>query len=117
MGRERKLYRWILISATIVAASACCTIADEARTEVKVSFSGGAMSSKAYDPDEERISDISLMIFDESGAAEECIWMTGGSRECTARLILNKEYTAFDIILERCGQIMHGCGVAASPKI
>ena len=46
MGRERKLYRWILISATIVAASACCTIADEARTEVKVSFSGGAMSSK-----------------------------------------------------------------------
>lgn len=93
MGRERKLYRWILISATIVAASACCTIADEARTEVKVSFSGGTMSSKAYDPDEERISDISLMIFDESGAAEECIWMTGGSRECTARLILNKEYT------------------------
>lgn len=49
--------------------------------------------TRAIDPDEELISDISLMIFDETGAAEDCFWLSGGERECTARLIMDKEYT------------------------
>lgn len=92
MGREGKLRHWILTLTTAAMVSACISKEDR-KTDVHISFGDGIMSTKAYDPDEERISDISLMIFDESGAAEECIWIPDGSRECMARLIRNKEYT------------------------
>ena len=92
MGRERKLRHWILTLTATAAVSACIS-KEEREAQVLISFKDGNMSTKAYDPDEERISDISLMIFDESGAAEECIWIPDGSRECMARLIRNKEYT------------------------
>ena len=92
MGRERKLRHWILTLTATAAVSACIS-KEEREAQVLISFKDGNMSTKAYDPDEDRISDISLMIFDESGAAEECIWIPDGSRECMARLIRNKEYT------------------------
>lgn len=44
-------------------------------------------------PDEEQVSDISLMIFDSKGYAEECIWLGYGQRTCNVQLIVGKEYT------------------------
>lgn len=61
--------------------------------DVHIRFDSGRMMSRAYDPDEDKITDISLMIFDQTGDAEECIWLPSGERECSARLVMNKEYT------------------------
>ena len=96
MGRKRGLHHWILTCAGIMASMTGCTPAmdtSEQHQDVHITFDGGRMTSRAYDPDEDKITDISLMIFDESGYAEECIWLTDGKKECTAGLIMNKEYT------------------------
>ena len=61
--------------------------------EIEIRFEEGGMQTRALDPEENRITDISLMIFDETGSAEECVWLKGGEKKCTVRLIKNKEYT------------------------
>ena len=96
MGREGKLHCRILTYACIIMFMTGCQYAEDIHEQihdVKISFEGCGMMSRAYDPDEDKITDISLMIFDETGDAEECIWLPRGEKECTARLIMNKEYT------------------------
>ena len=51
------------------------------------------MLSKASDPDENLITDISLMVFDDKGNAEECLWLDDGQHECEMRLIKETKYT------------------------
>lgn len=92
MGRKGRLSGQILTFCLLHLCS--CTIdTEEEIRDVSVRFDVGRMMTRAIDPDEEMISDISLMIFDETGAAEDCFWLPGGKRECTARLIMDKEYT------------------------
>ena len=96
MEREGKLYCGILTCIYIMMfLTGCSSVMDmhEDRQDVHISFEGSMMKSRAYEPDEDKVTDISLMIFDESGDAEECIWLGDGEKECTAKLIMNKEYT------------------------
>lgn len=51
------------------------------------------LESRANDPDEELISDISLLIFDESGSAETCLWSDDGRSIFEARLLTGHKYT------------------------
>ncbi len=60
--------------------------------EVTISFSGGNMQCRSADPDEQKISDMSLMIFDENGSAEECFWKEGGSPVFSTKLVVGKRY-------------------------
>lgn len=73
----------------------CTSVMDlqEQADEVEIIFEGKGLETRAFDPDEDKITDISLMIFDETGAAEECIWLPAGAKKCSVRLIRNKEYT------------------------
>lgn len=96
MERKGKLHSRILTYACMTMFITGCSPTMEVfekTQDVHISFDGGRMTSRAYDPDEGKITDISLIIFDESGYAEECIWLTNGAKECQARLIMNKEYT------------------------
>lgn len=92
MGRKGRLSGHILTFCSLLLCS-CAIDTEEDIRDVCVRFDAGRMMTRAIDPDEEMISDISLMIFDETGAAEDCFWLPRGKRECTARLIMDKEYT------------------------
>lgn len=63
------------------------------RQEVTVTFDAGQMLSKAYDPDETLISDVSLLIFDADGNAEECIWLPDAGGETSVSLIRGNTYS------------------------
>ncbi len=81
-----------LTSALAGLASGCSDHEEAHETEVRIKFSGAEMASRAADPDEEMISDVSLMIFDETGAAEDCFWLEDGT-ECSAVLLSGRKYT------------------------
>ncbi len=90
MERKRRIRGLVLILTAM--ANSCTWHEPVHETEVRISLSCEAMASKALNPDENKVSDISLMIFDETGAAEECIWLEDGISECSARLIMGKKY-------------------------
>lgn len=61
--------------------------------EVKVDFGSGIFNVKAMDPDESLVTDVSIMVFDEYGDAEECIWLSKAGSACRLRLIKGRKYT------------------------
>ena len=69
-----------------------CSKASE-QAMVRINFHEADVPVRSMSPDEEKITDISLMIFDESGQAEDCIWLTRGSRTCSIDLVIDKKYT------------------------
>lgn len=93
-GRLRcHILRWAAAIPVIIAAG--CSLQTEERDEyvtATISLTGGNMATKAADPDESLITDISLMVFDEYGDAEECVWLTDGRTVHRTRLIKGKEY-------------------------
>lgn len=97
MGRKGRLRDLVLRSAAAmsVICTAGCSMTEAEKEEyvtASISFTGGNMTTKAADPDEELITDISLMVFDEYGDAEECAWLTGGRTAYRTRLIKGKKY-------------------------
>ncbi len=91
MERKRRIYCLIL---TLLLGIAGCTLHfDKFKTTVVINFSSGSLQSRAASPDEDKISDVSLLIFDESGSAEECIRLNDGSEGCTVSLVSGKDYT------------------------
>ncbi len=75
-----------------MTATSCSLHEIRQEKDVRISFSGSPMPCRSSDPDEDMISDISLIIFDEGGSAEDCFRLEGRNRECTARLIIGKKY-------------------------
>ena len=51
------------------------------------------MQSKAQNPDETLISDVSILIFDSDGNAEECIWIPEAKNEVTVQLTKGNSYS------------------------
>lgn len=94
MGRERGLYNRLLIGA-ILATTGCGQAGIHSEYEVMCSISVDCSiyTSKSADPDEEMISDLSIMIFDEQGDAEECIWLPDGKTQVQIPLVLGKSYS------------------------
>ena len=58
-----------------------------------ISVDGCGYSVKSIDPDEELISDVSIMIFDERGEAEECLWLRNGETSVEIPLVTGKTYS------------------------
>lgn len=94
MGRERGLYCRVLI-ATLLAMTGCGQISVHQEEEVmcRITVGEDSFASRSADPDEEMISDISIMIFDENGDAEECIWLKDGQTQVDVPLVLGKRYS------------------------
>lgn len=60
--------------------------------ECRLTFDCGSFSTRAMDPDEEKISDVSILIFDEKGNAEECLWLKNGNEGTVVNLVKGKTY-------------------------
>ena len=92
MERKGRLRNNILKLASYAALICGCSKAPE-QAMVRINFHEADVPVRSMSPDEEKITDISLIIFDESGQAEDCIWLTRGSRTCTTDLVIDKKYT------------------------
>ena len=92
MERKGRLRNNILKLASYAALICGCSKAYE-QAMVRINFHEADVPVRSMSPDEDIITDISLMIFDESGQAEDCIWLTRGSRTCTTDLVIDKKYT------------------------
>lgn len=69
----------------------CSTqLVETATCRIEISCDG--LKTKAYDPDEELISDVSIMIFDENCMAEECIWVPQFKEFIEVTLVKGKRY-------------------------
>ena len=92
MERKGRLRNNILKLASYAAMICGCSKAPE-QAMVRINFHEADVPVRSMSPDEDKITDISLIIFDESGHAEDCIWLTRGSRTCTTELVIDKKYT------------------------
>ena len=87
MERKRKLPCKILIC---ILLSACSRICHE--TEVEIVPTGIGMGTRAYMPDEDKISDMNLLIFDSYGRLEYSSY-TGYSDRCSVTLLKGEKYS------------------------
>lgn len=92
MERKGRLRNNILKLASYAALICGCSKAPE-QAMIRINFHEADVPVRSMSPDEDKITDISLIIFDESGHAEDCIWLTRGSRTCTTDLVIDKKYT------------------------
>ena len=68
---------------------------------VCITVGNTAMCTKADLPDEDRISDISLMIFDSYGMLEKCIYLHGGQQSWNVNLLKGVTYSIYACIMPR----------------
>lgn len=94
MGRKKRLHCRIL-TAALLAFWGCGQqhILQDEEVMCRISVNSGTFASRSMDPDEYMISDLSIMIFDENGDAEECIWLPNGQTQTEIPLVLGKRYT------------------------
>lgn len=92
MERKGRLRNIILKLASYAAMICGCSKAPE-QAMIRINFHEADVPVRSMSPDEDKITDISLIIFDESGQAEDYIWLTRGSRTCTTDLVIDKKYT------------------------
>ena len=100
MDRKGRIYGRLLTLAFVPAAVAmgfcCCTTENQKkeRCGITVHFGSDGFTTKAAVPDEDLIEDISLMVFNPQGEAEECIWMEGENiSSCDITLLQGVRYT------------------------
>ena len=98
MDREKGLRNTILRFLAVLTMTAvspgcmgpACPLAD---TEVTISFITSGMQAKSALPDEEKISDINLLIFNSHGQLERHIYSTDGRTVFQSSLLKSEEYT------------------------
>lgn len=84
-----------MLAVSAVIGSAACSMheTEEDSVTCTICLTGGSMATRSADPDESLITDISLMVFDEHGDAEECVWLPRGQDRHRMRLVKGKRYT------------------------
>lgn len=94
MGRTRRLQHNFLMAYICLSATYAITscIKENDSTEVEIRFHSALPEVRSGYPDENLITDISLLIFDETGAAEECIFLDNGLKHYTTKLVTDKTY-------------------------
>lgn len=91
---ERKAAISCIILTVTLFLSGCFPVPVPASktADVTVTFDTGALHTKAADPDEDLISDVSILIFGEDGWAEDCIWIPHAESSTTLHLLKGKTY-------------------------
>lgn len=92
MGRQGRIF-CIVLSVLLATGCAWTDMPEEKKVLCRIAVNDGDYASKAMDPDEERISDVSIMIFDERGDAEECLWLQNGQTTTEVSLVVGKRYS------------------------
>ena len=94
MERKRIISRIILIAATLLNLSCLpVPIPVVKKCETRLIFDAGRMKTKALNPDETLISDVSILVFDADGYAEECRWIPDAGEATTIQLIKGNRYS------------------------
>ena len=91
MDGKRRLSGTLLSICSIMFLPSCSTQLEETAT-CRIEISCDGLKTRTYDPDEELISDVSIMIFDENGMAEECIWVPQFKEFIEVTLVKGKRY-------------------------
>ena len=96
MGREKRILSNILIIVFVAYTSiiSCSgNMENYSEESISIRFSTGSLACRSIDPDEDRLSDISLWVFDEYGKLEESIWLESGHiKTCNLSLLVGKKY-------------------------
>ena len=88
--RKAGIILWILSCLSGCSES---HIKEETTGTVSVIFDIGNLTCRSVDPDEEKISDINLLVFDEYGRLEQSVWIdSGGRANCDLALTTGKKY-------------------------
>ena len=95
MEREGRIRSAVLTILTLYALISCSSPVHETirKKDVRIRFTSTDIEVKAYDPDEDLISDLSVFIFDESGELEGDFRSEGGEDSFDTSLLIGKEYT------------------------
>ncbi len=97
MGQKRRIRSAFLTLALCMAYGCAKTGLNDAShdeyAEVKLTFGNGNFIVRAIEPDEETVTDISIMVFDENGDAEECRWLRNAGSGCSINLVKGRKYT------------------------
>ena len=95
MGRKGLVRNRILMLMCILAG--CSKGPDVGNyCRVEISLTGGEYATKALNPEEDRISDVSILAYDRHGMLEESLWLENYRNDkCFLDLLLGKEYRIF----------------------
>ena len=97
--KGRILSRLLGLSFLIPTVCGCIdTDHSERMADVCITIGSSAMSTKADMPDVDRISDISLMIFDSYGMLEKHIYLHGGQQSYSLNLLKGASYSIYACI-------------------
>ena len=95
MGREKGIWHSLLKALsiiTVVSAQGCTPIHQKGEFQVTINIESAPTVSKAPMPDENKISDVNVLIFDAYGRIVEHIHHSGGTA-IQASLIIGETYT------------------------
>lgn len=97
MDRERRLLGKFLTLVLIGLLINSCMVSEysEATADVTISIKDCSLSTKAELPDEEKISDINIMIFDEYGNLEKNTYQRGGQQSFNMTLLKGTRYSFY----------------------
>lgn len=95
MGRKGLVRNRILMLMCILAG--CSKGPDVGNyCRVEISLTGGEYATKALNPEDDRISDVSILAYDRHGMLEESLWLENYRNDkCFLDLLLGKEYRIF----------------------
>lgn len=92
MDRKGRIQSHILMACMSIILAGCQT--DETdMINCRITFDSGSLTTRSMDPEENLVTDIRLMIFDERGDAEKCLWLKNSEESIDVELIKGKSYS------------------------
>ena len=100
MDRKRRVYCRILTAATWIFIAASCAdgIYEQQVTDIEIRLRRQGSTTKALLPEDEEISDASLMIFDANGLLEKHLYLDDGQTTCSVNLLRGQKYSIYACI-------------------
>lgn len=100
MDRKKGIYCRILIATILICIAVSCIteISEGERTDIEIRLRVQDTTTKALLPDEEKISDVSLMVFDANGLLEKHSYFNNGQTSCSVNLLRRQMYSIYACI-------------------
>lgn len=93
-GKGRICCRILTALMCVTGIYGCVAIDGISETaELQIIIKGGHLTTRSEMPDEEKISDLNLMIFDGHGLLEKHIYMVDGKTSCSVNLLRGTGYS------------------------
>lgn len=98
MGRKRRIWGTVLTCMIWMSVSCSTDMTEDETAAMTIRISCAEAATRAFDPDEDLIDGVDVMIFDEEGRLDERMYLDGNSMdsdgEITGRVTLlkNKKY-------------------------